>query len=217
MLKGQKRLRPQQNRKVNPDPPQWPGLGGPARFRRLMGTKLILIRHSLVHIEPGVPSREWPLSEDGRSRAQHLAPQLIPYNTTRIITSDEAKARQTGQIIADALALPWQSAPNLHEHDRQGTPFFSGKAAFETAVSRFFHHPDTLILGNETAHQAFTRFDTAVHHLLAAHPNDTLAIVSHGTVLTLFLSHYNLFAPFSFWQKLQMPDFFVVDLPGMRL
>ncbi|MCB9422840.1 MAG: histidine phosphatase family protein [Ardenticatenaceae bacterium] len=179
--------------------------------------KFLFIRHAAVAVDPAVPAREWSLSSDGRSRTRSLAPQLTPYDLTRIITSDESKARETGQIIAETLGLPWQSAPNLHEHNRQGAPFFTSKEAFETAVARFFDNPDTLVFGNETANQTFARFDTAVRHLLAVYPNDTLAIVTHGTVLTLFLAHYNQFTPFPFWQKLQMPDFFVVTLPDMCL
>lgn len=178
---------------------------------------LLFVRHSAVQRNPEIPSREWPLSEDGRSRTRQIAPRLIPHNPTRIITSDEPKARETGQIIANELGLPWQPAANLHEHDRQGAPFFTSKEAFETAVAHFFNNLDTLVFGNETANQAFERFDTAVHHLIAAYPGDTLAIVTHGTVLTLFLARYNQFAPIPFWQKLQLPDLFVVSLPDMRL
>jgi broad specificity phosphatase PhoE len=212
MLKAQKPPRPQQNRRINPNALQRPGL-----CRRLMGQKLICIRHASAQIEPGIPSREWPLSEDGRSRARNLAHQLITYNPTRIITSQEPKARQTGQIIAGELGLPWQSAPNLHEHDRQGVPFLESKEAFVTAVARFFNNPDILVFGNETANQTFERFDMAVHHLIATYPGDTLAIVTHGTVLTLFLSHYNQFAAFPFWQNLQLPDAYIVTLPDMHL
>lgn len=182
-----------------------------------MTQKLIFIRHAAVEINPDVPSREWRLSADGRSQARQLASQLLPYHLTRIFTSDEAKARETGQIIADELNISWQETLNLHEHDRQGAPFFTSNDAFETAVARFFAQPDTLVFGNETAHQAFKRFDTAVHHLLTTHPDDTLAIVSHGTVLTLFLSHYNQFTPFPFWQALHLPDCFIVSLPDMQL
>lgn len=178
---------------------------------------LLLIRHSAVRRSPETPSREWPLSDDGRSRARQLAQQLIPYNLTRIVTSEEPKARETGQIMANELGIPWQSAPHLQEHDRQGAPFFTSREAFETAVARFFHNPDQVVFGRETANQAFERFDTAVHHLLTSYPDDTLAIVSHGTVLTLFLAHYNPLDPVPFWQNLDLPDFFVVSLPDMRL
>ncbi len=182
-----------------------------------MGSRLIFVRHAAVQIDPHVPGREWRLSTDGRSRARQLASQLIPYNPTRVFTSEEPKARETGQIVANELGLPWQTAPGLQEHNRENVPFFDSRGAFETAVARFFTQPDQLVFGNETANQALERFDTAVHHLIAANPNDTLAIVSHGTVLTLFLAHYNQFDPLPFWQNLQLPDCFIVFPPGMKL
>ncbi|MEJ2747587.1 MAG: histidine phosphatase family protein [Anaerolineae bacterium] len=182
-----------------------------------MNRKFLFIRHAAVAVNPAVPAREWSLSSDGRSRAGLLASQLIPHNPTRIITSDEPKAQETGQIIARELEIPWQTARNLQEHDRQRAPFFTSQEAFETAVARFFHNPGELVLGNETANQTFTRFDTAVHHLLTAYPDDTLAIVTHGTVLTLFLAHYNNFDPIPFWQQIKQPDYFVVSQPSMRL
>jgi broad specificity phosphatase PhoE len=177
------------------------------------GKNLLLIRHSAVQRSQETPSREWPLSDDGRSRTRQLAPQLVSHNPTRIFTSEESKARETGQIIADELGLPWQTAPGLQEHSRENAPFFISHEAFETAVARFFDNPDQLVFGNETANQALARFDTAVHQLITTYPSDTLAIVSHGTVLTLFLSRYNQIAPIPFWQALQQPDFFVVTLP----
>ena len=166
-----------------------------------------------MQIDLEKPSREWPLSEDGRSRARQLTLQIADHNPTRIITSEEAKAVETGQIIANELDIPWQTAPGLQEHDRQGVPFLADKEEFITAVTRFFHHPDQLVFGNETANQACVRFDTAVHQLIDKYPTETLAIVTHGTVLALFLTHYNQFDPIPFWQVLQLPDFLVVTLP----
>ena len=178
-----------------------------------MAQKLIFIRHAAVEIDPTVPSNEWRLSANGRSATRRLASQIILHNPSRIITSTEPKAAETGQIVAAELGLPCQTVPNLHEHERSSVGYFASKADFETAVAHFFAHPSQLVFGDETANQARDRFDTAVHTLLAAGPNETLAIVTHGTVLTLFLAHYNQFAPVPFWQTLHLPDFFVVNRP----
>jgi broad specificity phosphatase PhoE len=184
-----------------------------------MAQKLIFVRHAAVEIDPAVPSNEWRLSDNGRSLTHHLIPQIAVHNPTRIITSSENKARETGQIIADVLGSSCQTAPNLHEHERSRVGYFEHKADFVTAVHHFFTHPNQLVFGDETANQARERFDTAVHHLIAQHPHDanvsseTLAIVTHGTVLTLFLAHYNQIEPFHFWQTLELPDYFVVSLP----
>ncbi len=183
-----------------------------------MSKSLLFVRHSAVEIDANVPSREWGLSVNGRLLIQQLAPQIASHTPTRIITSTENKAIETGQIIADALNIPWQTAPNLHEHERSKVRYFESREDFETAVARFFAQPDELVFGDETANQARNRFDTAVHTLIAQYPTDTLAIVTHGTVLTLFLSHHNpQLAPFAFWRNLPLPCKVVVSIPAMTL
>jgi len=179
---------------------------------------LALIRHAAVQIEPDVPAVKWQLSPDGRTLTRQLAPQLIPWRLNRIITSTEPKAVETGQILADELGLPRQTAVNLHEHDRQGTPYFARREDFAAAVARFFTHPDKLVLGRETAAQARDRFVTAVNRLLAAHPQENLAVVAHGTVITLYICHANpSIDPVAFWQKLTAPAAFILSLPPKTL
>ncbi len=166
----------------------------------------ILVRHSAVVQQPSVPAREWRLSAYGRSLAAHLGLELRPHSPTRIITSEEPKARETGQIIAETLNLPWHTAPGLQEHDRDGMPYLPTREEFETAVAHFFAHPDRLVLGNETANQTLERVKTAVATQRAAYPHDTLILVSHGTVLTLFCCHHNPHLdPFTFWRSLTLP------------
>ncbi|MBK8989091.1 MAG: histidine phosphatase family protein [Chloroflexi bacterium] len=181
---------------------------------------LFLVRHSAVMVRPRIPVAEWALSGNGRSLCHTLAQTLAAHPTppTRIITSLERKAGETGEILAADWNIPCQAKPGLHEHERQSTPFFTDQAAFATAVSQFFSHPNKLVLGEETAVAAFNRFDTAVRQQIAAYPNDTLALVTHGTVLSLFISRYNGFIePFSFWQSLTMPAAFLMTLPNLCL
>ncbi|MCA9916507.1 MAG: histidine phosphatase family protein [Anaerolineales bacterium] len=184
----------------------------------LMPTHLILVRHTAVFIDPSVSSHDWVLTEDGRSATHTLAHKLIPYQPSRLITSEEPKAIATGAALAEVLALPTHAAPGLQEHDRRGVPYFENKAEFETAVAHFFTHPHDLVFGNETAVQARMRFGTAVQQQQETYPQDTLALVTHGTVLTLFLCHHNpQLDPVQFWQSLTLPCAFVVRLPGMQL
>lgn len=162
-------------------------------------------------------SAQWQLSENGRILAQQLAPKLADYTPTRVITSHEAKAIETGQIIADHLQLPCHSADDLQEHDRRGVPFFESQQDFFAAVNRFFNQPDELVFGNETAVQARERLSTAVIQQIAQHPDDTLAIVSHGTVITLFLTHHNpQLDTIPFWQSLTLPSALVLTLPDFK-
>ncbi|MCC6602918.1 MAG: histidine phosphatase family protein [Anaerolineae bacterium] len=179
---------------------------------------LILVRHSAVHPDPALPSHEWGLTEDGRSRCRTLAAKLQPYAVDQFITSHEPKAIETGQIMADVFGVPCRSAAGLQEHDRRGVPFFASKGEFETAVTTFFTHPTELVFGAETAVQARERFGTAVTQQLATHPPKNLAIVTHGTVLTLFICQHNpQLDPMPFWRALTLPCAFVLSLPGYQL
>ncbi len=183
-----------------------------------MSSHLILVRHAAVQIDSSIPSHQWPLTEDGRSAASQLAYKLQPYQPARIITSEEPKAQATGAALAEVLHLPIQTAPGLHEHDRRGATFFESKADFETAVANFFAHPEELVFGRETAVAATTRFTQAVNRELQANPETNLAIVAHGTVLTLFICQNNPeLSPWEFWQSLTMPCAFILSLPEMKL
>ncbi|MGB4873738.1 MAG: histidine phosphatase family protein, partial [Candidatus Promineifilaceae bacterium] len=67
-----------------------------------MNHTLLLVRHSSVAVQPEKPAAAWPLSADGRVRAQTFAQTLnsLPTPITRVITSQEPKAIETGAIMA---------------------------------------------------------------------------------------------------------------------
>jgi broad specificity phosphatase PhoE len=179
---------------------------------------LIFIRHSEVVKDPSSPAKMWQLSENGRSRSLALLHEVAPCNPNMFVTSIEDKARETGQIMADALGVPWHDAPGLQEHDRTGVPYFANAGEFETAVSTFFTHPDKLILGQETANQAVARFNQAVETIMTANSTGNIAIVTHGTVLTLFITRHNpLINPIQFWQSLKLPDIIITTWPDKKL
>ena len=180
-------------------------------------SQLLLVRHAQPEIQPDVPSNRWALNEQGRQQAVHTAEQLRAYRPEIIITSEEPKAAETGQIIADALDLSCRSAPGLHEHDRTGVPYFDDTAEFETAVKRFFERPDKRVFGGESAADTKQRFVGAVQEVLTAYPTQTVAIVAHGTVNTLFTQAFNPVSPFELWQTWPLAGFAVLSRPEFGL
>ena len=72
-------------------------------------------------------------------------------------------------------------------------------------------------MGRETALQAFLRFKQAVEQILADNGDRELAIVSHGTVITLFVAYFNRIDPFHFWQNLALTSLTVLQLPDFRV
>lgn len=181
------------------------------------GRYLILVRHSAVDLVPDRSNHEWQLSADGRDRCRQFAPHLRPYAPARFITSQEPKAAETGRLLADALDVPCRPAPDLHEHERRTMPYFPTPADFRAAVAQLFLRPEELVLGEETAVQAADRFETAVHTAVAPYPAENLALVSHGTVITLFVCRHNpRIDPIPFWQQLTLPGAVVLTRPGFE-
>jgi broad specificity phosphatase PhoE len=171
---------------------------------------LILVKHSLPGIVENLPAREWKLSDEGRIRAQQLAERLIPFQPEVIISSVEPKARETAEFVAGRHKLALQIADGLHEHDRSKTPYLS-KDEFQAAMHEFFEKPETLVLGIETADQAYARFYLAVHSVRLRHPNETVVIVAHGTVISLFVSRLTGIAGWSLWNELGLPSYVMLD------
>jgi broad specificity phosphatase PhoE len=180
---------------------------------------LILVKHSAPTVVPGVPPSQWVLSDEGRRRCTVLAARLARVVAPGMIAaSDEAKARETAELVAaqfgftDALRLDH----DLREHERRPADFFPSQAAFEAAVQDLFARPDDLVFGQETARAASDRFDTALRRLLAESPRGDVIVIAHGTVITLFVAAQSGLAPFPLWQSLQLPSYVVLTLPELR-
>ena len=173
------------------------------------------MRHSLPEMVTGVPASEWHLSAEGRHRCVALARRLAAYELASVVSSQEPKAVETGQIVAETLGLPFETAPGLHEHERGVVRGFGSRADFQAQVARFFKHPDELVLGHETADEAHVRFARAIASVIERRPATNLAIVCHGTVMTLFIARAAGLDPIPFWKGLGLPSFVVLSLPDL--
>jgi broad specificity phosphatase PhoE len=174
--------------------------------------KLILVKHAPPLVMPDMPSEKWALSDKGRGLCIPLADALAPHSPAVIVSSEEPKAAETAQLVAERLGIPWRTAADLHEHDRSNVPHMrSGE--FISMVEVFFRKPNELVLGRETADQARTRFEAAVNDVLAAQPVGNVAIVSHGTVIALMLQPSGGREGFQTWRDMGLPSFAVMSIP----
>ena len=177
---------------------------------------LILLKHSLPDVVKDIPAREWHLSEAGRVRAFELVKKLIRYQPEIIISSVEPKALETAEIIAASLELDFQVIEGLHEHDRSGSPYYSN-AEFQNLVQEFFDKPNELVFGNESAKSALGRFRRAVDFILNSYGDKNIAIVTHGTVISLFVAWLTGSSGYDLWQELGLPSFVVLDIQSKSL
>ncbi|HET7579240.1 MAG TPA: histidine phosphatase family protein [Bacillales bacterium] len=178
-------------------------------------SSLVLIKHAMPDIRDDVPSQQWLLSEKGKKSSMELARHLKKYKTRRIYTSDEPKAAETGKIVANQLDLPHQSIKDVHENDRSGLKYLP-REDYEKLFKKFFTNPSHRIIGKETAKEAATRFDAAVKEIVKKAEEDII-LVTHGTVMSLFVNRYNDIDIFQLWNSLQCPSIIELSVPSFKI
>ncbi len=177
---------------------------------------LILVKHAPPQVDPNRPTHDWVLSDDGRAKAKLLAERLRPHAPTRVVTSTEPKAIETGEIVARLLGIPIDQADGLEEYDRSNVPVMR-TSEFISAVAQFFKERDRLVLGRETAAATLARFHHAIDDVIDAHPDETVAVVTHGTVLALYAAALLDEDPYRLWRQLGHPSFVVLDRDELTL
>ncbi|HEY7115545.1 MAG TPA: histidine phosphatase family protein [Tepidisphaeraceae bacterium] len=173
--------------------------------------RLFLIKHARPQIDPQVPSERWSLGPEGRDAATRLADRLRGRGIGRLYTSTEPKALETAQIVGQSLELSAVELPDLHEHDRSNVPHMDTRE-FISLMALFFKQPDRLVLGEETADEAYERFAAAIDGILERESGDApVAVVSHGTVIALLAQHRAKQDPFAVWRRMGLPSFMVLE------
>lgn len=147
------------------------------------------LTHPQVSIDPAVPVPRWSLSDIGRSRAHALVAARWMRSIQRIISSDEAKAIETAEIIANAMELRVEIHSGMGENDRSATGYLP-PAEFEIVADQFFAIPDESVRGWTPARDEQRRIVAAV--TAALHDNNrssNVLFVGHGAVGALNLCH----------------------------
>jgi broad specificity phosphatase PhoE len=179
---------------------------------------LILIKHASPQVVPGDPPERWHLSDEGRRLATVLGERLaaMPDRPAVVVSSDELKASETAEVIAGKLGVPMSTAPGLHEHDRSTVPQMRS-GDFISMVELMLRKPAELVLGEETAAEAMERFDHAVSRVIEQHRDQTIAVVSHGTVIAMFVARHTNRPAFQIWREMGLPSYVVMSLPEYRV
>jgi broad specificity phosphatase PhoE len=151
---------------------------------------VFFVTHPDVAIDPKLPVTDWPLTERGRARLRALAASPWVRGVRHIFASGERKARDSAQILADALGIDgYVIVDDLGENDRSATGYLP-KPEFEATADAFFAQPETSVRGWERAVDAQARIVHAVEQIASrASGNGELAIIGHGGTGTLLYCH----------------------------
>lgn len=148
------------------------------------------LSHPEVQVDPAIPVRRWGLSRKGRRRIEDFSRGNWLVGTTQIVSSDEHKAVEAAQVIADALKVDLEIRAQMYENDRSSTGFLPPDE-FEKTADAFFAHPDESVRGWERAVDAQTRIVGEVEHVLTRPVAGDVLFVGHGAVGTLAYCHYS--------------------------
>lgn len=159
-----------------------------------MTTTLLLIRHGRTAYNA---ERRWqghldvPLDDVGQEQAQALAARLAGWPVTAAYSSDLLRARMTAVPLAEV----WNITP-VYEADwrERHVGQFEGRATEELQAQ----YPDVFakmrqgvieIPGGERHEALQGRVTAAYRRVLAHHPDEIVAVISHGGALNALVSH----------------------------
>lgn len=159
-------------------------------------TTVLLIRHgetawNAEHRIQGL--LDVPLSATGVWQAARLADRLAGDSIDAVVASDLARAWLTAQPIAQRLGVQVLSEPRMRERNFGS---FQGHTVDEIAQRwpDAFHawrarDPAWAMPGGESGHQFIARVLSALHDVVRAHADRTIAVVTHGGVLDVVYRH----------------------------
>jgi broad specificity phosphatase PhoE len=149
----------------------------------------LYVSHPQVVMDPAVPVPDWHLSARGRERTELFAEATLVKGIKRIVSSHEVKARETAEILATALGVPFEVQDGFEEIDRS-IPGYVDPERFEELANACFARPEQSAEGWERAVDAQARIVAAFDAVVATHDaREPVAFVGHGGVGTLLKSH----------------------------
>jgi broad specificity phosphatase PhoE len=176
--------------------------------------RIVLVKHALPVLDATTPPREWRLGDEGTRQAEALASALGRFIPFELVTSPEPKALATAEAVGRVHEVGWRVVADLREIDRTALPMMTPEA-HQQFNARLFAEYDRAVVGAESARAAADRFRGALTRT-AATATGNLVVITHGTVISLFVAEHNPVDPFDLWRRLTCPSFVVLD-DGYRL
>jgi broad specificity phosphatase PhoE len=178
--------------------------------------KLLLVKHAQPVVDPLVPASGWHLSEAGRESFTRLGVALRAFEPAALFASPQPKAKET------AARSPSDSDSKLRSATASASTTTPTRRS--SAARRSSRRP------SETSSRAPTSGCSAARARarlsLAFRPRwirrsarttgKTVALFSHGRVISLYLASRGDVDEFAIWQRLTLPSLVVLDLPDRR-
>jgi 2,3-bisphosphoglycerate-dependent phosphoglycerate mutase len=152
--------------------------------------ELLLIRHALpIRRELVEGAADPELSEAGRSQAAHVAQYLSSERLDAVYTSPLQRARETAEPLAAAHHVPLVTDIGLAEWDQHSSDYVPVEELKAANDPRWQAMLDGTWSSEETEESFRDRTVTSIEAIIGRHPSERVAVVCHGGVINLYLSH----------------------------
>lgn len=149
-------------------------------------TRIILLRHADTQKDSSIHSSKWLLSTEGQKQSQDLLNDELLQSVDVIVTSTEEKSKLTIKPLAEKNGITPITHDNFSEVKR-GNKFLSNED-FEKEKEKQLTDFDYKAFDGESGNEAFERFNKTLKELIEQNQNKTILIVTHGTVLNIYLA-----------------------------
>lgn len=163
-------------------------------------TRVILVRHGETYWNLEMKFQghtNIELTPRGVEQAKKVAERLADEPVTAIYSSDLNRAYKTAERIADCHNLQVVSIPAFREINFglwEGLLYDGIKEKWPNLLDKLYCFTDELAIpGGESFRQLKERAGQSMDQLVAKHPDQTIAVISHGgTIRTIICAALNL-------------------------
>lgn len=171
-----------------------------------MNKTIYFIRHAESPFVFG-QERERPLSEKGHQDAQKISEMLKEIQFDIIVSSPYTRAIQTIKSLANEHEI--HLFEELKEKQLKGAYKLESQQ-IEAAIKQSFEDIDYKLHGGESTREVQNRAIPIIKELLNNATYNTIAIGTHGNILTAILNYYDREIGYYFWKVSTKPDIYIV-------
>lgn len=176
-------------------------------------TTIFFIRHAESPFIFGA-ERERSLSEKGYKDSIKVAARLAEVHFDKLFSSSYTRAIQTIEPLANQSEIIIYD--ELSEKRLKG-PYKLEKAKIDEAIKNSFIDINFKLDGGESTKDAQERSIPIIKEILYNDALQTVAIGTHGNILTAILNYFDSSIGFNFWKNSTKPDIYKVEFNGEKL
>jgi broad specificity phosphatase PhoE len=185
-------------------------------------TAIILIRHGETdwNIEGRYQGQaDPPLNSRGILQAQQLAEEVKNSAIEILYTSPLRRAKQTAQILSEALGIPEINEPRLmeiHQGDWQTRLRSEIESLYPEVFKNWETNPwQTTPPGGENLSEVQTRVSAAINDIILKHNQQKIGLVTHRIPIALIKVQYqamdpdlvrSIHLPNTYWEEIIIPS-----------